>query len=176
MKNNPRPNSKINITNGGSEIVRKPVRIVYLLRCGFKYHDRAFTNLLMAENEADKIQKETGKRPEVVMKITNGEYVCRHILCVNRFECFKIDGKRECQNVDSHATYLTIESLEKRSDDVRYIKEFIDTHNVNAEISRIPGVEYWKITSPYIKTFMDVGSIKVLFSTYSVKRIRVIRE
>lgn len=156
--------------------MRKPARIVFLLRCGFKYHDRAFTDLLMAESEADKIKKETGKRPEVVMWTTDGKYVGRYILCVNRYECFDIDGNHEYHDVDSHDTYLTVESLNERSSDMKYIREFVYSHNLSYNLSAVPGDEYCEINSPYIKTFNDVGNIEVLYTKYSVKRIRVIRK
>ena len=156
--------------------MRKPVGIVYLLRCGFKYHDRAFTDLLMAESEADKIKKETGKRPEVVMRTTNGKYVGRYILCVNRYEGFEIDGKDEYHDVDSHDTYLTVESLNEHSSDMKYIRELVDAHNLSYNFSAVPGDEYCEINCPYIKTFNDAGTIEVLYTKYSVKRIRVIRK
>lgn len=156
--------------------MRKPARIVFLLRCGFKYHDRAFTDLLMAESEADRIKRETGKRPEVVMRMTNGEYVGRYILCVNRYECFEIDGKHEYHDVDSHDTYFTVESLNEHSSDMKYIREFVDSHNLSYNLSAVPGDEYYEIDCPYSKTFNDVGTIEVLYTKYSVKRIHVIRK
>ena len=156
--------------------MKKKPAFIYLLRDGMSYHTRAFIDHQMADDECNEFEKVTGRRPEIVMRIVNDHHIGRNLLYVERFQQSIADGKTEIQFHDERSTFFTIAELRKRSEFYREIHQFINNRkDLNFLESFTPGDEYVYIIGPYKRTYNDAGTITILGTKCTVRRIRIIK-
>lgn len=156
--------------------MKKKPAFIYLLRDGMPYHTRAFIDHQMADDECDEFEKVTGRRPEIVMRAVNDHHIGRNLLYVERFQQSIVDGKTDIQFHDEHSTFFTIAELRKGSEFYREIHQLIDDRkDLDFLESFTPGDEYVHIIGPYKRTYNDVGTITILGTKYTVRRIRIIK-
>lgn len=156
--------------------MKKKPAFIYLLRDGMSYHTRAFIDHQMADDECDEFEKVTGRRPEIVMRTVNDHHIGRNLLYVERFQQSIVDGKTDIQFHDEHSTFFTIAELRKGSEFYREIHQLInDRKDLNFFESFTSGDEYVNIIGPYKRTYKDVGTITVLGTKYTVRRVRIIK-